>query len=97
MKPYRSQRQTGSALVWILVVIALALTGIVGYWYYDPRTVPWWAENYLPALKSDATTLYKWQDNKGQWHVGDTPPEGVSFQEIDIHHDTNVMPTTDAR
>ena len=41
------------------------------------------------------TTVYKWQDQSGQWHVSNTPPEGVAdFQTKSYRSDQNVVKST---
>ena len=85
-------RQSGRALVVILVMIA-ALAGLFGYWYFNPRSVPWWARDIIPVQQSASSTLYKWRDAQGRWQYGDSPPQGVSYQEVEVSHDANVVPS----
>ena len=45
-------------------------------------------------LPADATTLYKWQDNNGQWQLSDSPPsDGTPFTSVVVEHNTNVIPS----
>ena len=40
-----------------------------------------------------ATTVYKWQDKNGAWHVtNERPPEGVAYQKQEDLPDVNVLP-----
>lgn len=44
------------------------------------------------ALPSNSQTFYKWQDEHGTWHYGDTPPlNGPSFSTIEVDSNTNVI------
>lgn len=39
------------------------------------------------------TTVYKWQDASGEWHISSTPPAGVSAIETKTYtNDANVVP-----
>lgn len=82
----RQRRSTGG---WWLLLLALALGG--GYWYFGPEGVPDWVSGWLPG-GPDTTTLYKWQGENGNWHVGDTPPEGVPYEAMEVRQDVNVIP-----
>ena len=87
-------RQNGRALIATLVIVA-ALAALFGYWYFNPRSVPWWARNVVPVQQSASTMLYKWRDAQGRWQYGDSPPQGVSYQEVEVDHGTNVIPAGD--
>jgi len=46
----------------------------------------------VPALPSSSQTFYKWQDENGTWHYGDTPPtNGPSFSTIEVDSNANVI------
>ena len=50
------------------------------------------SDDTLPSLPSSAQTFYKWQDEQGTWHYGDTPPiDGPRFSTIEIDSNTNVI------
>jgi len=36
-------------------------------------------------------TFYKWQDAKGTWHFGDTPPKGTTAIEVSVDTAANVL------
>lgn len=39
------------------------------------------------------STLYKWQNSKGEWQVTDKPPQkGIAFTTITTQDQVNVMP-----
>ena len=47
--------------------------------------------------EADTTTVYKWQDESGEWHFSNNPPaEGIAHQVVTYRADTNTlsMPTT---
>jgi len=45
-----------------------------------------------PSLPSSSQTFYKWQDEHGTWHYGDTPPvNGPRFSTIEVDSNTNVI------
>jgi len=52
----------------------------------------------LPAdLDPNTTTVYKWQDDEGSWHVSNQRPAGVEAVEIkQIRTDQNVVPSQPA-
>ena len=64
------------------LMLLLLVVGIAGLFFLKkPNGSPWldWRD-FIPnqvtqALKKPAPTLYRWQDEKGQWQYGDTPPE----------------------
>jgi len=41
--------------------------------------------------------VYKWQDNKGIWHVSDNPPNNRPYKEQEYLHNTNVIPSLPAQ
>lgn len=44
---------------------------------------------------SNAQTFYKWQDDQGTWHYGDTPPaNGPKVSTIEIDSNTNIIQST---
>jgi len=78
-------------LVWALLAIAL-IGGI--YLYQNPEI-----REQLEDLSSGAglskktTSVYKWQNSKGEWQLTDQlPPEGVDYETLDYREDVNVLP-----
>ncbi len=46
------------------------------------------------APELNNSTLYKWQNNKGEWQVSDKPPQkGITFTTISSQDQVNVMPS----
>lgn len=76
--------------LWILLLIVIA----AGYYLYqDPKLrnqIMGKVHQVAPELNQ--TTLYKWQDEKGQWQVTDRPPQGRPYQAISAEDQTNVLP-----
>ena len=47
------------------------------------------------APELNNSTLYKWQNNKGEWQVSDKPPQkGITFTTISSQDQVNVMPSS---
>lgn len=47
------------------------------------------------TLKSEPKSLYRWQDEKGNWQYSDHPPENVQAQSIQVEDKINAMKTID--
>ncbi len=46
------------------------------------------------APELNKSTLYKWQNNKGEWQVTDKPPKkGISFTTINTQDQVNIIPS----
>lgn len=47
------------------------------------------------APELNSSTLYKWQNNKGEWQITDKPPQkGIAFTTITSQDQVNVMPSS---
>ena len=77
-----------------LVFILLAAFGAVGtYFYLYPESLPEWATKTSVGRDMQTTTVYKWQDASGAWHVSDQPPQaGIEYKVESYTRDTNVLP-----
>ena len=53
--------------------------------------VPGASNEMEQAVPSAPTTVYKWQDENGQWHFSNTPPETGIAEELELSGDINVM------
>ena len=50
------------------------------------------------APELNNSTLYKWQNNKGEWQISDKPPrKGISFTSITSQDQINVMPSSPSK
>lgn len=46
------------------------------------------------APEINQSTLYKWQNNKGEWQITDKPPrKGITFTTITSQDQVNIMPS----
>jgi len=74
-------------LLW-LIVIALGAAVVL---YFNPGLVDR-LRGLVPGQDS-ATTVYKWRDEQGVWHVTDEPPPpGTEYETQEYLPDTNVLP-----
>ena len=47
------------------------------------------------APELNNSTLYKWQNNKGEWQISDKPPrKGITFTTTTSQDQINVMPSS---
>ena len=44
------------------------------------------------ATADASKPLYKWQDERGQWHITDQAPKGRPYEKVVVNPDTNVLP-----
>jgi len=50
------------------------------------------------APELNQSTLYKWQNNKGEWKITDKPPsKGITFTTITSQDQVNVMPSPSSK
>ena len=74
-------------LFWLFVIVL----GAAVLFYFKPELFD--RARQLSGVTDNSSTVYKWQDEKGVWHVTDTPPpEGTRYQKQEYLHDTNVLP-----
>ena len=79
-------------ILWF-IFSAAALAGTAGYFYLQPEFLPEWAAKTSIGRGLQTTTVYKWQDPSGAWHVSDTPPPAnTQYSVQDYAHGTNVLP-----
>lgn len=76
-------------LPWLL---ALLLTGLASYVWYDDSLRETLLNRLPVAVKSDTTPLYRWQDAQGHWQLSDQPPAGRSYEVVRYPRDLNVVP-----
>jgi hypothetical protein len=90
MRPAASPWKT--ALIWTFVILAgLAVAAV--YFYQKPEQLPDWAARSGLGRDLQTTTVYKWQDASGRWHVSDRKPPGVTdYQAEEYTRDRNVLP-----
>ena len=90
MRPARSPWKTG--LAWMLLIL-IGLGAAAFYFHLYPDRLPEWAARSSLGRDLQTTTVYKWQDASGRWHVSDQrPATGVEYRTEEYTHDTNVLP-----
>lgn len=85
------EAQRGRALAWLLALL-LVVGGLLAWWWLNPASAPYWAKERLPWLFVTETTLYRWQDENGHWHVTDQPPADRPYEVVEYRSDANVLP-----
>jgi hypothetical protein len=78
-------------------VLALLLAFVVGIGLlFYPEKLKEWSKGTPLEPPPATTTLYKWQNSKGEWVVTDDPPAGdIPYQEMKYRSDVNVLPLPD--
>ena len=86
------QASQGRALLWVIVLLLAIGAGGV-YFYLNPESLPKWASRTSIGQDLQTTTVYKWQDASGDWHISDQPPPaGTEYKVEGYTRDTNVLP-----
>jgi len=76
-----------------LVALLLVISGVAGYFLLYPEDLPEWASKTPVGRILKTTTVYKWQDASGAWHVSDQPPApGIEYKVEKYSQDANVLP-----
>jgi len=92
MSPYIKRRSNRGRFLWILLLLGV-LGGAAFYFHYHPESLPEWLAKTGWGRELQTTTVYKWQDASGDWHVGDQPPPaGVEYKTEKYSRDTNILP-----
>lgn len=75
----------------ILLLVTALILGL--YFYLKPDEARQLLREANLVTTPEVTRVYKWQDDKGNWHVSDTPPpEGTAVEIRDYRSDENVLP-----
>jgi hypothetical protein len=89
---YRIQRKRRRGFV-IWVLLLAGVVGAAAYYYLHPDELPEWAGRTMLGRELQTTTVYKWQDAAGNWHVSDQPPGGdIPYRTEQYTRDSNVLP-----
>lgn len=91
-----------------LIILLIAVIGWVVYSKMDQiKAMIGDAQDAVPEIaipnitepeKPETTTVYKWQDSSGEWHITSTPPpDGASVEAKTYVHDANVVPAVKAK
>lgn len=79
-------------VLWVIMLLA-ASGGTATYFYLYPERLPDWATRTSVGRDLQTTTVYKWQDGSGAWHITDQPPpEGIGYESEKYNRDANVLP-----
>lgn len=79
-------------LLWLLVLLVGLGAGAM-YVRQHPEVLPDWAANSGLGRDLQTTTVYKWQDASGEWHISDRKPaDGVDYRKEEYTRDVNVLP-----
>jgi hypothetical protein len=63
------------------------------YFQQNPEQLPDWAARSELGRDLQTTTVYRWQDASGAWHISDRKPEeSVDYREERYSRDANVLP-----
>ncbi|MBT4159855.1 MAG: DUF4124 domain-containing protein [Gammaproteobacteria bacterium] len=65
-------------------------------WKIDlPESLDELLQGAIPEVQEQApsapATVYRWQDESGQWHFSNTPPEAGIAEEMQLNGDINIM------
>ena len=78
------------------LVLITVITVVAVYIYQDKKlqqTLMGKLHQVAPEL--NRSTLYKWQNQKGEWQITDKPPTtGIPFTAISSKAQVNVMPSS---
>ncbi|MGD8782856.1 MAG: DUF4124 domain-containing protein [Thioalkalispiraceae bacterium] len=80
-------------LLFFLVIIVVA-GGL--FIYLNPEYRAWFERQSDQLLPDEVThsKAYRWRDRNGQWQLSDKPPaEGIDYEMVEYHKDTNVIPS----
>ncbi len=82
-------------LTLLLLAVAIGLPFFIDNKQGEPMLSLPSTQDLLPqqATSANTRTVYKWQDQHGVWHYGDTPPSehGKGFDRIELRTDTNLI------
>jgi hypothetical protein len=74
-----------------LILLLAVVVGIMVLFY--PDKLKEWSKDTPLEPAPTTTTLYKWQNSKGEWVVsGDPPAEDIPYQKMKYRSDANVLP-----
>ena len=77
----------------IMLILVLVIAAFAGWLYFDTDARQRWLGGTPLEPVASVTTVYKWQDEQGNWQITDEPPpDGVEYERLEYHSDTNVMP-----
>ena len=92
MSTYNKTGSNTRRILWLFALL-VSLVSMMAYFYLYPESLPKWAAKTPIGQQLQTTTVYKWQDESGRWHVSDQPPPaGTKYQVEDYGRDINILP-----
>ncbi|MGD9168799.1 MAG: hypothetical protein PVI97_01900 [Candidatus Thiodiazotropha sp.] len=74
----------------LILLLGLVVGGMLMFY---PEKLKEWSKDTPLEAPPTSTTLYKWQNSKGEWVVsGDPPVEDIPYQKMNYRSDANVLP-----
>lgn len=76
-------------------IILLIIIAAASYYVYQDKSLQsqLLGKVHQVAPELNQSTLYKWQNQKGEWQITDKPPaSGISFTTITTQDQINVVP-----
>lgn len=70
----------------------LALGAGAAWWLHEPAADRPAAGRADPAADEDHDVVYRWRDDRGVTQITRQPPEGRSFQRLEMPQARNVVP-----
>lgn len=77
-------------------LIFLSIIGLAAFYIYQDESLQMklMGKVHEIAPELNQSTLYKWQNSKGEWQITDKPPaKGITFTTINSQDQINVMPS----
>lgn len=77
-------------------LILLCTIAAAAYYIYQDKSLraKLLGKVHQVAPELNQSTLYKWQNSKGEWQITDVPPaKGTTFTTINSQDQINVMPS----
>ena len=76
------------------IPLAILVTSALYIYLDSPLQKKLLGEIHQVAPELNKSTLYKWQNNSGEWQITDKPPrKGTTFTTITSQDQINVMPS----
>lgn len=81
-------------------LILLIIVAAASYYIYQDKKLrsKLMGKVHQVAPELNQSTLYKWQNSKGEWQITDKPPgKGITFTTITSQDQINVMPSPSSK
>ena len=76
--------------------VLITLLAVAAFYLYQDKSLQQKlvGKVHQVAPELNRSTLYKWQNNKGEWQITDKPPaKGITFTTVNSQDQINVMPS----